>query len=64
MDKKLIQYHPYVADDGIYVPVYEYQYESDNPLYKLLISKEVVIEAYNRWIKEGGRDEPSTVSKR
>jgi len=57
MEKQLIQHQPYVADDGIYVPVYRYQYESEAPLYKLLISKEIFVEAYNRWIKEGGHNE-------
>lgn len=57
MEKQLIKYESKVTDDGIYVPVYEYQYESEKPLYKLLISKEIFVEAYNRWTKEGGRND-------
>jgi hypothetical protein len=56
VEKQLIKHNSKVTDDGIYVPVYDYQYDSEKPLYKLLISKEVFIEAYNRWIKEGGHD--------
>lgn len=37
---------PYVNDDGIYIP-----YEYDPRYHKLLISKELFVEAYNKWIK-------------
>lgn len=57
MENPLIKCNPKVTDDGIYVPVYDYQYDSEKPLYKLLISKEVFIEAYNRWIKGGGHND-------
>lgn len=36
----------YVGDDGIYVP-----YEYDMRYHKLLISKDIFVEAYNKWIK-------------
>lgn len=36
----------YVGDDGIYVPSrYDHRY------HELLISKELLVEAYNKWIK-------------
>ena len=36
----------YVGDDGIYVPSrYDYRY------HELLISRELFVEAYNKWIK-------------
>ena len=39
---------PYVGDDGIYIP------DSDGSRYcRMLISKELFIEAYNKWIKGG-----------
>lgn len=39
---------PYVGDDGIYIP------DSDDSRYcRMLISKELFIEAYNKWIKGG-----------
>lgn len=36
----------FVDDDGIYVP-----YEYDSRYHKLLISKELFVEAYNKWIR-------------
>lgn len=36
----------YVDDDGIYVPS-----DYDLRLHKLLISRELFVEAYNKWIK-------------
>ena len=37
---------PFVDDDGIYIP------DPFNPIYhSLLISKELFVEAYNKWIK-------------
>jgi hypothetical protein len=37
---------PYVGDDGVYVP-----YEYDPRYHKLLISRDLFVEAYNKWIK-------------
>ena len=37
---------PYVDDEGIYVP-----HDYDPRYHKLLISKELFVEAYNKWIK-------------
>ena len=37
---------PYVGDDGIYIP-----YEYDPSYHRMLISKELFVEAYNKWIK-------------
>ena len=37
---------PYVGYDGIYVP-----YEHDPRYHKLLISRDLFVEAYNKWIK-------------
>lgn len=36
----------YVDDDGIYIP-----YEYDPTYHRMLISKELFVEAYNKWIK-------------
>ena len=38
---------PYVGENGIYVPS-----EVDCRYHKLLISRELFVEAYNKWIKE------------
>lgn len=50
--KEYIRNKPYVGDDGIYVPVNEYTEKGTTPLYKLLITKELFVEAYSRWVKE------------
>ncbi len=42
---------PYVDDHGIYVPEKEYMPAGTESAYKCLITKEVFIEAYNKWIK-------------
>ena len=39
-----------ITDDGIYVPSVDVVPEGCEPNYKLLISKEMFIEAYNKWI--------------
>lgn len=49
-DRKYIKQHPYVGEDGIYMPCQEYVPEGYE-LYNLLISKELFVEAYNKWIK-------------
>lgn len=47
---KYVKQEPYVGDDGIYVPLEEYVPEGCASAYKLLISKEIFIEAYNKYI--------------
>lgn len=47
-----IKQEPYVGDDGIYVPVNAYMPAGCTGLYKLVMTKEMFIEAYNKWIKE------------
>ena len=61
MEKKLVKCEPCITDDGIYAPINEYRYEDTATLYRLLISKEMFIEAYNRWIKDGGNDATNSV---
>ena len=34
---------PYVAEDGIYMPIHEYVYEGTAPEYKLVLTKEIFI---------------------
>lgn len=53
---KYIKQKPYVGDDGIYCPVNEYVQEGCASAYRLIISKELFIEAYNKWIKEPNND--------
>lgn len=45
---------PYVAEDGIYMPVHEYFYEGVPAEYKLILTKELFQEAFKEYIiKEG-----------
>lgn len=46
-----IKQKPYVDDYGIYVPVEEYVPEGSPAIYKCVMTKEMFIEAYNKWIK-------------
>ena len=52
-DKKMIETKPKVMDDGIYIPTSQYVEEGSQPYYINIITKEVFIEAYNKFIKEG-----------
>ena len=47
---KYVKQYPYVGEDGIYVPCQEYAQEGYG-FHHLLISKEMFVEAYNKWIK-------------
>lgn len=42
---------PYISDKGIWAPVHEYMPEGMASNYRLVISKEMFVEAYNKWIK-------------
>lgn len=46
------QHFPYVGDDAIYVPVNPVTKNGTMSAYKPLITKELFIEAYNKWIKD------------
>lgn len=46
-----IKQEPYVDDYGIYVPDREYMPEGVNGSYHCIMTKEIFIEAYNKWIK-------------
>lgn len=47
-----IKQEPYVGEDGIYVPCEEYVEEGCASDYKCVLTKDMFIEAYNKWIKE------------
>lgn len=49
--RKYIKQEPYVDDNGIWTPYEEYVLEGCASDYKLVMSKEMFIEAYNKWIK-------------
>lgn len=44
--------HTYVDDNGIWEPLSSYVKADESCDYKLLISKEVFIEAYNKFIRD------------
>ena len=47
-----VRQEPYVDEYGIYVPEREYVPEGTESAYKCIMTKEMFIEAYNKWIKE------------
>lgn len=52
---KYIRQTSYVDDKGIWQPYEEFVPEGYSSDYRLVMSKETFIEAYNRWIK-GNKD--------
>lgn len=46
-----VKQEPYVDDNGIWVPYKEYVPEGCRSVYRLVMSKEMFVEAYNKWIK-------------
>ena len=52
--KDLRRAEPYVAEDGIYMPIHEYVYEGTASEYKLILTKKMFQEAFYEYIvKEG-----------
>lgn len=51
MSGRYIKQNPYVDDYGIYVPDKEYIPEGCVGLHRCIITKEMFVEAYNKWIK-------------
>jgi hypothetical protein len=50
MGGRYIRQEPYVDDHGIYVPDKEYVPEGCVGIYHCVMTKEMFIEAYNKWI--------------
>ena len=50
-NKKYILQEPYVGDDGIYVPCETYVPKGCECAYQCVLTKEMFVEAYNKWIK-------------
>ena len=50
------QHFPYVNDEAIYIPCSPVTKNGELSVYKPLITKELFVEAYNKWIK-GEQDE-------
>lgn len=51
MSGRYVRQEPYVNDYGIYVPEKEYVPEGCVSVYQCIMTKEMFIEAYNKWIK-------------
>ena len=51
MSGRYIRQEPYVDDYGIYVPDKEYVPEGSVSVYRCIMTKEMFVEAYNKWIK-------------
>lgn len=45
-----VKQEPKVTDDGIYMPYKEYVPEGCASNYRLVMTKEMFVEAYNKWI--------------
>lgn len=46
-----VKQEPRIDDKGIWAPIEEYVPENMASNYRIVISKEMFIEAYNKWIK-------------
>ena len=52
---KYIRQEPYVDENGIYVPVHPYVQEGMGSAYRCVMTKEMFVEAYNRYINKPKR---------
>lgn len=52
-ERKYIPQYPFVGEDGIYTPCSDYVPEGCRSDYKCILTKEVFVEAYEKWIKKG-----------
>ena len=47
-----VKQDPFVGEDGIYVPVEPYVEEVFTSSYRCILTREMFVEAYNKWIKD------------
>ena len=45
-----IKQEPYINDEGIWIPTEEYVLEGCSSTYRCLITKELFVEAFNKWL--------------
>jgi len=50
MSGRYIRQEPYVDKNGIYIPDKEYVPEGCESTYRCVMTKEMFVEAYNKWI--------------
>ena len=55
--RKLIKLEPRVSEDGIYVPIEEYVYDDQPKDYRRVMTKELFVEAYKKYILEENSNE-------
>lgn len=48
-----VKQYPFVGEDGIYIPCNDYAPKGCGSTYKCVLTKELFVEAYNKWIKDG-----------
>lgn len=46
-----IKHEPYVGEEAIYIPAVPWAAKGEMVPYKALITKDLFVEAYNKWIK-------------
>lgn len=51
MSGRYIKQEPYVDNYGMYEPINTYVPEGCESMYRCVITKEMFVEAYNKWIK-------------
>ena len=51
MSGRYIRQEPYVDDHGVYIPEKDYIPEGCVGTYKCVMTKEMFIEAYNKWVR-------------
>lgn len=51
INREYVRNSPYIDDEGIWVPCHEYSPKGTASTYTMLISKDLFIEAYNKWIR-------------
>lgn len=56
--KLYVKQEPYVGKDGIYTPVTEYVPEGTASVYKCVMTKEMFVEAYKKYINKPKRMYP------
>lgn len=51
MNSRYIRQEPYVDEDGMYEPIETYVPEGCESVYRCIMTKDMFVEAYNKWIK-------------
>lgn len=54
-ESKYVKQEPYVDDDGIYVPVNDYVPDYMQSTYRCVMTKEMFVEAYDKYINKPKR---------